>query len=58
MGRFTIRKSELILAMPVSIYETIKATLKNDDRQYVKDIEADLNRRVTVYQSFLLKKIY
>jgi hypothetical protein len=44
--------------MPVSIYETIKATLKNDDRQYVKDIEADLNRRVTVYQSFLLKKIY
>ena len=58
MGRFTIRKyrnSELILAMPVSIYETVKAALENDDRQNVKDIEADLNKRVTVYRSFLLK---
>jgi hypothetical protein len=41
IGKFTIRSSELILAMPVSIYETIKAFLENDDRQYVKDIEAD-----------------
>jgi phage-related protein len=44
MGRFTIRNSELILAMPVSIYETVKAALENDDRQSVKDIEADLNK--------------
>jgi hypothetical protein len=49
------RNSELILAMPVSIYETVKAALENDDRQNVKDIEADLNKRVTVYRSFLLK---
>jgi hypothetical protein len=55
MGRFTIRNSELIIAMPVSIYETVKAALENDDRQNVKDIEADLNKRVTVYRSFLLK---
>jgi hypothetical protein len=40
--------------MPVSIYEALKAAL-DDDRQYVKDIEADLNKRVTVYRSFLLK---
>ena len=47
MGRFTIRNSELIPAISVSIYETVKAALENDDRQNVKDIEADLNRRVT-----------
>jgi hypothetical protein len=29
--------------MPVSIYETVKAALENDDRQNVKDIEADLS---------------
>jgi hypothetical protein len=52
MGRFTIRNSELIPAMSVSIYETVKAALENDDRQNVKDIEADLNRRVTEYRSF------
>jgi hypothetical protein len=45
-GRFTIRSSKLILAMSVSIYEPVKAALENDDRQYVKDIEADLNKRV------------
>jgi hypothetical protein len=57
MGRFTIRNSELILAvaMPVSIYETVKAALENDNRQSVKDIEADLNKRVTANRSFLLK---
>ena len=55
MGRFTIINSELILAMPVSIYETVKAALENDDRQNVKDIEADLNKRVMVYRIFLLK---
>jgi hypothetical protein len=32
--------------MPVSIYETIKAFLENDDRQYVKDIEADWKKRI------------
>jgi hypothetical protein len=53
--KFTIRNSELILTMSVSIYETVKAALENDDRQNVKDIEADLNKRVTVYRSFLLK---
>ena len=46
---------KLILAMSVSIYETVKAALENDDRQNVKDIEADLNKRVTLYRSFLLK---
>ena len=57
MGRFTIRNSELILAvaMPVSFYETVKAALENDNRQSVKDIEADLNKRVTANRSFLLK---
>jgi hypothetical protein len=55
MGRFSIRHSELILAMSVCSYETVKAVLENDDRQNVKDIEADLNKRVTVYRSFLLK---
>ena len=44
-----------MLAMPVSIYETVKAALENDDRQSVKDIEADLNKRVTANRSFLLK---
>jgi hypothetical protein len=44
MGRFTIRNPELILAMSVSIYETVKAALENDDRQNVKYIEADLSR--------------
>jgi hypothetical protein len=40
MGRFTIRNSELILAMSVSIYETVKAaSAENDDRQNVKDID-------------------
>ena len=34
--RFTIRNSELILAMSVSIYETVKAALEIDDRQNVK----------------------
>jgi hypothetical protein len=29
--------------MPVSIYETLKAAL-DDNRQCVKDIEADLNK--------------
>ena len=57
--RFTIRNSELIprliLAMPVSIYETVKAASENDDRQSIKDIEADLNKRVTANRSFLLK---
>jgi hypothetical protein len=43
MGRFTTRNSELILAMPVSIYETVKVALENDDRQNVKDIESDLS---------------
>jgi hypothetical protein len=32
--------------MPVSIYKPVKAALENDGRQYVKDIEADLNKRV------------
>jgi hypothetical protein len=41
MGRFTIRNSELILAMSVSIYETVKAALENDNRQNVKNIEAE-----------------
>jgi hypothetical protein len=41
--------------MSVCSYETVKAVLENDDRQNVKDIEADLNKRVTVYRSFLLK---
>ena len=41
--------------MPVGIYETVKAALENDDRQNVKDIEADLNKQLTVYRSFLLK---
>ena len=41
--------------MPVSIYETVKAALENDDRQSVKDIETDLNKRVTANRSFLLK---
>jgi hypothetical protein len=40
--------------MSVSIYETVKAALENDDRQNVKYIETDLNKRVTVYQSFRL----
>jgi hypothetical protein len=44
-----------MLAMPVSIYETVKAAWEKDHRQNVKDIEADLNKRVTVYRSFLLK---
>ena len=40
--------------MSVSIYDTVKAALENDDGQNVKDIEADLlNKRVTVYRSFL-----
>jgi hypothetical protein len=39
--------------MSVSIYDTVKAALENDDRQNVNDIEADLNKRVTVYRSFL-----
>jgi hypothetical protein len=43
------------IAMSVCIYETVKAALENDERQNVKDIEADLNKRVTVYRSFLLK---
>jgi hypothetical protein len=30
--------------MPVSIYETVKAALENDDWQSVKDIEADLKQ--------------
>ena len=32
--------------MPVSIYETVKAALEKDDRQYFKDIEADLKKRI------------
>jgi hypothetical protein len=32
--------------MPVSIYETVKAALEKDDRQYLKDIEADLKKRI------------
>ena len=48
MGRFTIRYSELlILAMSVSIYETVKAALENDDRQNVKDIEPDLIKQAS-----------
>jgi hypothetical protein len=51
IGKFTVRRSELILAMPVSIYETVKAALENDDQQYIKAIEADnykeVNRRRT-----------
>jgi hypothetical protein len=43
------------IAMSVCIYETVKAALENDERQNVKDIEADLKKRVTVYRSFLLK---
>ena len=31
--------------MPVSIYETIKAALENDDRQYAKDMLKEANRR-------------
>jgi hypothetical protein len=41
MGRFTIRNYELILAMSVSIYESEKTALENDDKQNVKDIEAE-----------------
>jgi hypothetical protein len=32
--------------MPVSIYETIKAALETDDRQYVKVIEAGLKKKI------------
>jgi hypothetical protein len=32
--------------MPVSNYETVKAALEKDDRQYLKDIEADLKKRL------------
>jgi hypothetical protein len=32
--------------MSVSIYETVKAALEKDDRQYLKDIEADLKKRL------------
>jgi hypothetical protein len=32
--------------MSVSIYETVKASLEKDDRQYLKDIEADLKKRL------------
>ena len=38
--------------MPVSIYETVKAALENDDQQSVRDIEADSNKRVTANRSF------
>jgi hypothetical protein len=37
---------EIILAMSVSTYETVKAALEKDDRQYLKDIEADLKKRI------------
>jgi hypothetical protein len=33
--------------MPVSIYEAVKAALENDDRQNVKDIEADLIKQAS-----------
>jgi hypothetical protein len=45
IGKF-IRSSGVILAMSVSIYEIVKAALKKDDRQYLKDIEADLKKRI------------
>ena len=32
--------------MSVRIYEIVKAALKKDDRQYLKDIEADLKKRI------------
>ena len=32
--------------MSVSTYETVKAALAKDDRQYLKDIEADLKKRI------------
>jgi hypothetical protein len=32
--------------MSVSIYETVKAALEKDDWQYLKDIEADLKKRI------------
>jgi hypothetical protein len=41
-----IRSCEIILAMSVSTYETVKAALEKDDRQYLKDIEADLKKRI------------
>ena len=33
--------------MPVSIYETVKAASEKDDRQNVKDIEADLIKQAS-----------
>ena len=32
--------------MSVSTYETVKAALEKGDRQYLKDTEADLKRRI------------
>jgi hypothetical protein len=37
IGKF-IRSSKLILAMSVGIYETVKAALETDDRQYLNNI--------------------
>jgi hypothetical protein len=36
IGKF-IRSSKLILAMSVGIYETAKAALEKDDRQYLNN---------------------
>jgi hypothetical protein len=40
-----------------AIYETVKAALEKDDKQYLKDIEADLKKQIydrMTYRSVLL----
>ena len=42
--------------MSVSTYATVKAALEKDDRQYLKDIEADLKKRTDCVPKYSIIK--